>query len=327
MTRIVRRGRGPELPLSSEALPAPIIQPVETAANLGYQPRRPISAALIEEGILTRHEVEDALAAESRTGEGLVELVLRTRPTDEEKVARLLAREWGLPFMTAGDLRIDPRAVEQLPLSLARNLEAVPIGFQAGMLVVAVVSPRQTLFSRIVSELGQTSFVVVSRSALESLLTHLSALPTAPGMPSAAARGPATAAHPAPAQAGPGKTATAMDTVGAAGDNPSSVPAGTTDATSGELRNARDDLAQLRAVESELRNAREELTRLRGLERDLQDARDELARLGAELAKRAGDTEVPKRKHKGDAEKILRLESKLSKRHSSKTRSKTKTKP
>jgi hypothetical protein len=188
---------------------------------------------LIEERVLTREEVEEALATELKTGETLGEFALRTHPTEEEKVGRLLAEAWGLPFVTSAELRVDPRAVERLPLALARDLEALPIGFRGDTPVVAVAQPRRALFVRILDELGETWFVVVPGSVLESLLSQ----PIAP-----ADGGERTEiVHHATAS---------------------------TEAMHDELRAARGELRRLAGVEAELRSelraAREELARLSG---------------------------------------------------------------
>jgi hypothetical protein len=294
-----------------------------------YQPRRPLGIALIQEGMLSREEVEWALAAESKTGETLAEFVLRTRPADEEKVGRLLAQEWGLPFVAAAELRVDPRAVERLPLTVARDLEALPIGFTGGTLVVAIVQPRQSLFSRILEELGMTSFVVVPCSALESLLAQPSAASANAGMPATMPTKPLDTREAAPssdrarAQAGPvqpGPCPATTDVV-----STPVRPFAATAAVQEELRAARErmmqlgeELTRLRAVESalqaarelslltelqaELGNTREELSRLGAVERELRSAREELTRLReADVALRTAHEELARLQEELDA--------------------------
>jgi hypothetical protein len=202
---------------------------------------------LIEEHVLTREEVEEALATEPRTGESLGEFALRKHPGEEEKVGRLLAEAWGLPFVASADLRVDPDAVERLPLALARDLEALPVGFRDDALVVAVAQPRRELFVRILEELGRTWFVVVPGSVLESLLSQPTAVSAGGEMP--ASVDTATAAVDA-----------VHDELRAARD---------------ELRSARAELARLGEVEAELRAAREELARLEEAVRTEVPARSE----------------------------------------------------
>ena len=284
--------------LSSPSRSSPISEIVGLVTSSDdHQPRRSLSAALIQEGILSREDVEGALAAESKTGETLAEFVLRTRPTEEEKVGRLLAQEWGLPFVAAAELRVDPRAVERLPLTLARDLEALPIGFSGDTLVVAVVQPRRPLFDRILDELGETSFVVVPCSVLESLLAQLGAASANGDMPATMPTEPLETRDAVPsavrdlAQAGPVQLGPRPATGN--GIATPVQPFGATAALQGELRGAREQMTglgeeptRLRAAESELQAGRgqvtvlgEELARLRGVESELQAAGEKLARV------------------------------------------------
>lgn len=236
-----------------------------------YQPRRPLGVALMQDGILSPDEIEEARAAESRTGETLAEFVLRTHPAAEEHLARLLAEEWGLPFVTGDELTFEPNAVERLPLTVARNLQALPIGFGGGTLVVAVTQPSRALFSRIADELGETSFVVVPTSVFKSLLAYLSA---------AAARSDAAEALP--------ESEVASD-----------------------VQAAREALALLVEAQAELARADKELVRLSGVERELHAARGELARLQHELEARDAALEAGEQLRQRDSETIRELEGKL----------------
>jgi hypothetical protein len=101
----------------------------------------PLGTLLAEAGLLGSVELdlalEQARAAGKRLGEVLVELGLV--PPDE--VVRLVAAQRGLPFVDVRRIAIDPAAARLLPIELARDNRALPVGFARGLPVVAVADP------------------------------------------------------------------------------------------------------------------------------------------------------------------------------------------
>ena len=101
----------------------------------------PLGTLLADAGLLGSVELDLALkharAAGKRLGEVLVELGLV--PPDE--VVRLVAAQRGLPFVDVRRIAVDPAAARLLPLELARDNRALPVGFSRGLPVVAVADP------------------------------------------------------------------------------------------------------------------------------------------------------------------------------------------
>jgi hypothetical protein len=85
-------------------------------------------------------------------------------------VAQLLAVQWQLRFRKADAIAVEPLAIRRLPATHARRLRAVPVWFDDDGLVMAIEEPRNDLFVELRELLGNVSYVVVARSALDSLL-------------------------------------------------------------------------------------------------------------------------------------------------------------
>jgi hypothetical protein len=139
----------------------------------GGLPRPSLARLLDEEGVASRGEVEDALAEGAQTGERLGEVLLRRAVVDESKLAQLLARQWRLPFADEGELEPEPSALLQLPADQARELGAVPVAWEEGVLRVVVAEPTDERIGEVRRRLGREArFVVVAASVLERLLAR-----------------------------------------------------------------------------------------------------------------------------------------------------------
>jgi type IV pilus assembly protein PilB len=75
-----------------------------------------------------------------KIGEALVDLGL----TDEDKVARALCRQFGLPFVDLKKGRLSPKAVEAIPVEVVREHRIIPVKVAPGKVIVALADPEGT---------------------------------------------------------------------------------------------------------------------------------------------------------------------------------------
>jgi type IV pilus assembly protein PilB len=133
-----------------------------------------LGTLLIRDGLVSEGELEAALTqqrltASKRLGEILVERGTVSR-TD---VARVVARQYELPFLDLVETEIDPQAASLLPVDLARRYKAIPTGFRAdGSLRVAVADPTNVVHSdEILLTLGvPVSFAVAAPDAIDAAI-------------------------------------------------------------------------------------------------------------------------------------------------------------
>jgi hypothetical protein len=131
-----RRDQSPEL-----ALVSPDLSLGELLLETQVVADAPLGTLLSEAGLLEDTEIHVALkharAYGKRLGEVLVELGL----VDPAEVLRLVAAQRGLPFIDVRTIPIDRAAARLLPIELARDNRALPVGFARGLPVVAVADP------------------------------------------------------------------------------------------------------------------------------------------------------------------------------------------
>ncbi|TML85129.1 MAG: hypothetical protein E6G08_15390 [Actinobacteria bacterium] len=106
-------------------LPTPL--PSLDDANGGR--RLPLGSLLVREGLLTREQLEQALAEKERTGHRIGEIVVERGWAQPQDVARALAEQHGLEFVDLAQAKLEPAAANLLPEKFARRYDALPVRF------------------------------------------------------------------------------------------------------------------------------------------------------------------------------------------------------
>jgi general secretion pathway protein E len=98
-----------------------------------------IGEILVRRGVVAQDRVEEALRVAEERGAKLTDVLSATRAADEVAIARALAEEAGLPFVTeikADQVPVD--LIERTPINFARQHGLLPIGRDGERIVVAV---------------------------------------------------------------------------------------------------------------------------------------------------------------------------------------------
>ena len=104
-----------------------------------------IGSLLIEEGLLTRRDLERAAAVQAESGLPLTRVLVEEHIVAEADIVRVLARHSGLEYVNLAEITVDPVAAALVPEPLARRYAVVPIGFADDRLVVAMADPNNVL--------------------------------------------------------------------------------------------------------------------------------------------------------------------------------------
>jgi len=100
---------------------------------------------LLEDGLLTREQLEEALARQASSGRPLRRVLVEDGIVDETEVMRSIAKRHGVDFVELSDLTIDPAAAASVPRNLRRRYNVLPIRFEGENLVVAMSDPGNVL--------------------------------------------------------------------------------------------------------------------------------------------------------------------------------------
>lgn len=171
-------GRGESVEAQRDEQAAPSVAPVpdkghETQAGESTIGRlRPSLASLmVEEGVATSEQLEQALAEGQQNGERLGEVVLRHGWINEAGLAGLVARQWDLSFVALSAITVDDSARALLSREVCERLSACPVSFDDGVPVLALADPNEDRFAAVREALGtHCSFFVTTGSALAGLI-------------------------------------------------------------------------------------------------------------------------------------------------------------
>jgi regulator of replication initiation timing len=144
--------------------------PLRTSSDSRNGRRTPLATLLAASGLVTTDQIEDANAEGARTGETLAEVVVRHGWASEEDVARVIAQQYELPFLTGEEFAVEPEVASLIDPKKARHIEACPVGYMDQSLVVAIADPAEARLREVRQVLGDKSmFVIVTPTTLREL--------------------------------------------------------------------------------------------------------------------------------------------------------------
>jgi type IV pilus assembly protein PilB len=131
--------------------PPPTATETETTAGPPQGSWRPrpgklIGDVMVEQGCATREDVEAAAAAGRETNRPLGQVLLDAGRITPEDLAQCVAARFGLDYLDLQTHQVDAVAAGLIDASVAKRLEAVPVGIRpGGVLVVAMANPSNVL--------------------------------------------------------------------------------------------------------------------------------------------------------------------------------------
>jgi type IV pilus assembly protein PilB len=96
---------------------------------------------LVECGLLTHEQLDEALESQRHHGGLLGEVLVRSLVVTEEQIADALARQRDLPRVNLASIKIDRAAARLLPERMERLRQLIPTEHRDGRLVVAMANP------------------------------------------------------------------------------------------------------------------------------------------------------------------------------------------
>lgn len=145
----------------------------DIAAFDAHGHKRRMGDILVEAGVLTQEQLEDALVQqESDPHRRFGAIVVERGYTTEEAVARILAAQLRLPYVSLLPGTYDASVPRLISAHLARLHKAVPIRQQTGVLTVAMANPLDLIAIEDIEIASRCRVepVVATKSGIEGLL-------------------------------------------------------------------------------------------------------------------------------------------------------------
>jgi type IV pilus assembly protein PilB len=103
--------------------------------------RRKIGELLVETGLLTSRQLEQALLTQEKSGERLGKVLIRLGYVRERDIIEVLEFQLGIPYMELSGITIEKEAAITIPVQIAERYKVIPIKKEKGKLWLAMVDP------------------------------------------------------------------------------------------------------------------------------------------------------------------------------------------
>jgi len=103
-----------------------------------------LGESLIERGLISQEDLDEALEEQKTTGELLGQILIRKQFVREAQICQVLAKLLGVDFLDLSEIEIPSDLISLIPEHIARNYTILPIKKEAGVLKIAMVDPKNT---------------------------------------------------------------------------------------------------------------------------------------------------------------------------------------
>jgi type IV pilus assembly protein PilB len=133
-----------------------------------------LGEVLLDRGLVDESALLAALDEQAATGAPLGRVLVQRGALAESQLVALLAEQAGMTFVDLDEVAVDRTAVALLPGSVCRQHRILPVGFQDGALLLAMVDPGDLLALDDAHTLpGRTGLpVVAAAAAMDSALNR-----------------------------------------------------------------------------------------------------------------------------------------------------------
>lgn len=123
--------------------------------------RRWLGDTLLNAGLVTRQQLEEALAVQNTTGQKLGQTLVSLGYITDAALLQTLCADAGIPYLTDDELQPRLEAAALLTVELARSHAAVPLTLESRHLVIAMADPFDLLAIRSLTRAAGRSVRVV----------------------------------------------------------------------------------------------------------------------------------------------------------------------
>jgi type IV pilus assembly protein PilB len=139
---------------SERATPPPAPTPSYPSGQPATPGGRLLGALLVEQGLVTAEQLEQALAEQGKTGLRIGEQLMRSGALDERELTYVLADQFEIEVGDLSHQAPDPQVAGRLPEDVARHFLALPLRDVDGVVDVVVGNPRPGMADDLQRALG-----------------------------------------------------------------------------------------------------------------------------------------------------------------------------
>lgn len=136
---------------------------------------KPLGELLVEGGVITRPQLEEALRRQQAQGGLLGQILVGLKYAREEDIAQILTTQYGLPFLPLRDCTVDPEVVKLIPEEMARRFAMMPVDRIGDTVTIAMADPLNQQAIEAIEQMHQCTiqvFVTTVSDVLDAIARH-----------------------------------------------------------------------------------------------------------------------------------------------------------
>ncbi|TML41976.1 MAG: type II secretion system protein GspE [Actinobacteria bacterium] len=139
-----------------------------------------LGSLLLAGGLLTREQLDDALATQRITGKSLGRVLIDGGAVTEADLVRTLASRIGLEYIDLSDYPVDAAAAGSISAALSRRYQALPVAWEDGRMVLAMADPSNVFAIDDIRTItgADVKVVVATRASIDAAIDKFHRLDT-----------------------------------------------------------------------------------------------------------------------------------------------------
>ena len=140
--------------------------------SLNRLTKKKLGEILVEQGLLTPEQVQDALRMQHQTGLMFGETLVQNKLITEDKIVAVLVSQFGIPYVKPSNYKIPKELLEIFEPAVMRKFQFVPMDSIGNVLVIAIAGLlSEDVFKEIETQTGCSLQVFLTKmSEIEAVL-------------------------------------------------------------------------------------------------------------------------------------------------------------
>lgn len=134
--------------------------------------KKKLGEILVEQGLLSPEQVQDALRMQHQTGLMFGETLVQNKLITEDKIVAVLVSQFGIPYVKPANYKIPKELLEIFEPAVMRKFQFVPMDSIGNVLVIAIAGLlSEDVFKEIETQTGCSLQVFLTKmSEIEAVL-------------------------------------------------------------------------------------------------------------------------------------------------------------
>ncbi|HOI91191.1 MAG TPA: ATPase, T2SS/T4P/T4SS family [Candidatus Rifleibacterium sp.] len=144
------------------------------SAKSGNQQRKRLGDILVEAGLITGEQLQEALSKQKILGKRLGKVLVETGLTNEDSIANTLASQMNIPCLNLNEVTVPPEVLTTIPDGIVRSHNLLPVRLDGNRLQISMADPLDVfIIDEITFQTGYELEIAISpESQVEAAIRH-----------------------------------------------------------------------------------------------------------------------------------------------------------